>query len=665
MIANPFKSANDGADFWRYQIGMNVIPADTRNKKPTVNWKQNQNAPVSEEQHIQWKHDNAFDKGMAIIVGKVWFHSEKNGLYLNFIDLDNQKAIQEFCTRNGVTTPLTELAKHMLIEQHKNDPNRAHVFCYSTRPFRKKSSSRIANLSGRIDKNEIPAFEVKGSGEHGLAFVSPSPHKDGSNYEIIGTFEPEITEDLEQHIEEICKKYNISYHDVANDNNTKPLLTMTELFQDSTKILEGNNRHEGILRVMESLLWNNPHVPSETIKKWAWNENIRLCIPPLDQSEFEKQWKDALKFIENIVKEKGPKKNTDPNTRSNWENTDAGALVTLALAKCRRLFTDQYKVPHAQVFIADHYEIMAVDSKKFKNYLVKLFYESKENPGRVPGTDAQNKAIQVLQGKAEWDNPPIPLHLRVCRPNENGSIYYDLTDPLWRQIEVSKRGVKIINAEESPVLFSRYGQVAQALPEKDYSPDTLDRFINLTNIKNENDKLLAKVYIISTFIPGIAHPIYCPFGGPGAAKSLLQTMIKRIVDPAILDLLTIPNDKNEFIQQLGHNYMTFYDNLKEKRVPIWLPQDICSAVTGAGNSKRALFTDDDDFARKYKRCLGFNGINIAMTESDIASRSIIVKLETIARESNRPETEVLAEFEGLKAGLGFYTRCSGKGVKHY
>jgi hypothetical protein len=94
--------------------------------------------------------------------------------------------------------------------------------------------------------------------------------------------------------------------------------------------------------------------------------------------------------------------------------------------------------------------------------------------------------------------------------------------------------------------------------------------------------------------------------------------------------------------------MTFYDNLKEKRVPRWLPQDICSAVTGAGNSKRALFTDEDDFARKYKRCLGFNGINIAMTESDIASRSIIVKLETIARESNRPETEVLAEFEALK-----------------
>ena len=73
--------------------------------------------------------------------------------------------------------------------------------------------------------------------------------------------------------------------------------------------------------------------------------------------------------------------------------------------------------------------------------------------------------------------------------------------------------------------------------------------------------------------------------------------------------------------------------LSKNEFPAWLPQDICSAVTGAGNIKRVLFTDDDDFARKYKRCLGFNGINVAMTESDVASRSITVKMETIPRKN--------------------------------
>jgi hypothetical protein len=210
-----------------------------------------------------------------------------------------------------------------------------------------------------------------------------------------------------------------------------------------------------------------------------------------------------------------------------------------------------------------------------------------------------------LVGKAEWENPTIPLHLRVCRPCESSPIYYDLTDDSWQQVEIrAGQPWKVIDAQDSPVLFNRYGQAPQVMPEHEYSTDTLDRFIGLANIKNENDKLLAKVYLIVAFIPEIAHPIYSPFGGPGAAKSMWQTMIKRVADPAIVDLLTIPTERNEFLQHLGHNYMTFYDNLKQKRVPYWLPQDICSAVTGAGNIKRILFTDDDDFARKYKRCLG-------------------------------------------------------------
>ena len=39
-------SSNDWADFWHDQIGANVIPANTREKKVTVNWKGYQNNPI-------------------------------------------------------------------------------------------------------------------------------------------------------------------------------------------------------------------------------------------------------------------------------------------------------------------------------------------------------------------------------------------------------------------------------------------------------------------------------------------------------------------------------------------------------------------------------------------------------------------------------------------
>lgn len=295
---------NDWADFWRHQIGVNVIPADTKNKRPIVEWKEYQNVPITEEQHNTWKADNLFSKGMAIIPGKVWHNKFKKGLNLVFVDLDNRKAIEEFCSRNGNVQSLEELAKHMIIEQHNDDPNKAHAYFYSRKTFPKKSSDRISDLSNKINRNEIPAIEVKGLGEHGIAYCARSPHKNGQNYEIIGTLEPEIIDDMIEHIDSICRKYNIPYLEANQKNKSKSLRPIYELFGPETKILEGHNRHEALLRVMESLIMRYRGILTEiTIKSLAAEWNEKHCIPPLLDQEFEKLWIDAISFIEKKIKE--------------------------------------------------------------------------------------------------------------------------------------------------------------------------------------------------------------------------------------------------------------------------------------------------------------------------------------------------------------------------
>jgi DNA replicative helicase MCM subunit Mcm2 (Cdc46/Mcm family) len=296
LISN--RSVNNWADFWRYEIGANIIPADTRNKRPKVDWKQHQNVPISEEQHKKWKLEDAFKDGMAIIAGKVWHNTAKQGLYLICVDLDNEKAIEEFCTRKGVKTPLSELAKQVIIEQHKDEPNKAHVIFYATHPFLKKSSD-VSSFPTQIDRNEIPAIEVKGSGEHGLLFCTPSPHKNGSNYEIIegGVFEPAVVDQLEAHIQEICEKYQIPY--LCESGQSQSLNPIQELFKDDAKIFEGHNRHEALLRIMESLIKRNEAILDKNqIKRLAHEWNLIHCIPPLDEKEESKQWKDSMKFIE-------------------------------------------------------------------------------------------------------------------------------------------------------------------------------------------------------------------------------------------------------------------------------------------------------------------------------------------------------------------------------
>lgn len=303
---NP-RSMNEWADFWHYEIGANVIPANSREKTVSVPWKQYQNRPITDEQHVGWKNQRAFENGIAVIAGKVWRNYSKKDLYLILVDLDNKKAIQELCTRNGKQIPLSELAQKVIIEQHADEPDKAHVIFYATHPFPKKSSD-IAKLSDLLKHNEIPAIEVKGSGEHGLLFCAGSPHRNGSNYEIIGTKEPEIFDDMEQHLQDICKKYGMQYGNgkISSGNLLdENLIPIKDFFKPGIKIVEGQNRHEALMRVMESLILRNQNILGpETIKPFAEKWNNEHCKPPLDAREFQKQWKAAQKYIDRINKQR-------------------------------------------------------------------------------------------------------------------------------------------------------------------------------------------------------------------------------------------------------------------------------------------------------------------------------------------------------------------------
>ena len=177
----PKTTINDWADFWRYDIGVNVIPADTKRKVTYESWAEWQDKPIPDELHSEWKSSGAFDKGLAVILGKVWHYPLKKELYLIGIDLDNQKAIEEVAIKG-----LEDLAKHVIVEQHKDDATKAHILLYSHKPFPKKSSDKTnIDIAKRIKSNEIPAIEVKGLGSHDILFVSPSIHQNGYPYEII------------------------------------------------------------------------------------------------------------------------------------------------------------------------------------------------------------------------------------------------------------------------------------------------------------------------------------------------------------------------------------------------------------------------------------------------------------------------------------------------
>jgi hypothetical protein len=337
--------------------------------------------------------------------------------------------------------------------------------------------------------------------------------------------------------------------------------------------------------------------------------------------------------------------------------SDAQVLVELAsLSENTELFfKDQYGKPYVAVRIGldKHLEIMPLEgSSKYKYYLARLFRENKD--GQIAGKDSINNAINSLAANAIFDGETIPLHLRVAWGNSKsrcnpGCIYYDMTDDKRRIIEISaESGWRIIDGSDAnaPILFKRHNQVAQVEPDRNYPPDIFEQFLNITNIRNEKHRLLVKAYIVSLFIPDIGHTILTTYGPKGAAKSFLLELIKKLVDPSKPVLLTLQKNIPEFIQQVNHNYLAFYDNVKY--IPYWLSDEICKAVTGIGHTKRELYSDDEDIIYEHRRCISLNGINVALIEPDALDRSIFIELSTIDDEDRRKEEELLAEFERIK-----------------
>lgn len=242
---------NDWSDYWFYEIGANIVWANTKKKETYEKWSEYSDKSIPEEVHEARKKAGYYNKGIAVITGRLW-RGPYTGKYLVAIDLDNPKAIEEFC-RYG----LEDLKQQTLVEQTAN-PDKMHVYFIVDREIPNKASDKVdISKSEKIQANEIPALEVK-SNSKGIMFCSYSPHKNGSNYQIKGTLKPIVfnANDLENRISLICDKYGIPYG-FNNNNSNGYRIPIEELWETETKILEGHNRHEALLRIMLSVLQSN------------------------------------------------------------------------------------------------------------------------------------------------------------------------------------------------------------------------------------------------------------------------------------------------------------------------------------------------------------------------------------------------------------------------
>ncbi len=319
-------------------------------------------------------------------------------------------------------------------------------------------------------------------------------------------------------------------------------------------------------------------------------------------------------------------------------------VLEVAQANCKEIFVDEYKAAHAAVMINDRLEVLPIADERFKNWLRKIV---RKEYSMIVNTSVIDEAVNQLTADAYFDGNKRDLGLRFAKSKDNEfKWYYDLTNDNWEFIEITREGWKTV---KNQIIFRRFNhQIPQISPETTCPSDVFEQFMNLLNVK-DGDRLLLKCYIISLFIPDLPKAVLMVHGEQGTAKSMLQELIIMLVDPTLTKVLTPPKKTEELMQQVSKYAVTYYDNLS--RIPEWISDLLCRAVTGSGFTKRKLYTNNEDVIYSLMRAIGFNGINLAATKADLLSRGLIIQTETIQKGNQRRMKAIWKEFEKIKPEL--------------
>jgi hypothetical protein len=168
------------------------------------------------------------------------------------------------------------------------------------------------------------------------------------------------------------------------------------------------------------------------------------------------------------------------------------------------------------------------------------------------------------------------------------------------------------------------------------------------NLKDENTKFLFLCYLVVAFVPDIPIAALILHGVQGTAKTTLLKIVKRLLDPSVVEVRGNVKSQEDFVLSAFRNRVLFFDNITT--VPEWLSDAICRTVTGEGQEKRTLYTDEDTTFFEYVRVVGLAGINMVTNRPDLLDRSVILICSTAP--SSFLLIQYLPKVEGMKNHFG-------------
>ena len=298
-----------------------------------------------------------------------------------------------------------------------------------------------------------------------------------------------------------------------------------------------------------------------------------------------------------------------------------------------QLWHDPDREAFTTIRVGGHQENHRIRSKMYKSWLLEKYYRRYEE---IPGTQAMADALRTIEALAQFDGEEHKLFVRLG--SQADRVYLDLGDAAWRCIEVTADGWRIIG--DPPVKFWR-PKGMRPLPEPQPG-GSIAKLLKFINIDDDADWRLLIGCILGMFSAG-PFPILVLGGEQGSGKSTICRVIRRLVDPNISPVRTIPRSERDLMIAARNSHVIAFNNLSS--LPPWLSDALCTLSDGGGFSTRQLRTDSEEQLFDAMRPVIINGISDLATRPDLVDRAVCLALPPVNDDARLPEAEFWAAFD--------------------
>lgn len=308
---------------------------------------------------------------------------------------------------------------------------------------------------------------------------------------------------------------------------------------------------------------------------------------------------------------------------------DAPTKIVKRVMETFDLFHDQHG--NAFAWMKDPARTLSVRGHEFKAAISSQQYLETD---KVPSNESISAALNILEA-AGVEGSEYPLEVRCAQ--KDGGLMVDMGDAAGSVISITTQSIEKM-ASPYPI-FKRYRHMKR-LEMLDALGTVMDlkELLHYFKLKDPQDEIILIGWLGHAFIAAIPHVILLITGPPGATKSSLTKVLKRLVDPGSLLLLAAKRNETEFVQILSHHYLVPLDNLQA------LNRDqldiLCRASTGEGFAKRALYTDEDDIIFSYKRVVVLNAVSLPGWRGDFMDRVVMVDMARVPPGERLTESQV-------------------------